>query len=251
MVPADGWHWRVASGNHGQRLPLGQHWLQASATRPLGIALSGPTTYSLRNSRPPARKTVDTLGRSGRTEPVASRRWQLPAREAPLVLILWSAVSSVWIYPHSLCYFNESIGGPLHGAEHLLGSNLDWGQDLRYGKWWREDADLRSAVFYMSAPGHFPLKAIGLDDALPWPPSADPATTAPEARASVYVLSVNQLRTDPRRAGYPSAGSSPEEVGSALWQDESRREALTYGVEVIRTGGTGVSPVEITARGCP
>jgi hypothetical protein len=48
------------------------------------------------------------------------------------VLLAWFIASSLWIYPHSLAYFNEAIGGPLNGSNHLLGSNLDWGQDLRY-----------------------------------------------------------------------------------------------------------------------
>jgi hypothetical protein len=52
-----------------------------------------------------------------------------------LTLLLWSFTSSLWIYPHSLSYFNELIGGPRHGQEHLLGSNVDWGQDLRYLQW--------------------------------------------------------------------------------------------------------------------
>jgi len=51
---------------------------------------------------------------------------------ATLILLLWSVASSFWIYPHSLSYFNESVGGPKNGAEHLLGSNVDWGQDFRY-----------------------------------------------------------------------------------------------------------------------
>jgi hypothetical protein len=44
----------------------------------------------------------------------------------------WLIASSLWVYPHSLSYFNESIGGPMNGPAHLLGSNVDWGQDLRY-----------------------------------------------------------------------------------------------------------------------
>jgi hypothetical protein len=52
----------------------------------------------------------------------------------PPILITWLAASSLWGYPHSLSYFNESIGGPLNGAKHLLGSNVDWGQDFRYLK---------------------------------------------------------------------------------------------------------------------
>lgn len=46
----------------------------------------------------------------------------------------WFLASSLWVYPHSLSYFNESIGGPLNGPEHLLGSSADWGQDLFYFK---------------------------------------------------------------------------------------------------------------------
>jgi hypothetical protein len=53
-------------------------------------------------------------------------------------LFSWSIASSFWIYPHSLSYFNESIGAPLNGPEHLLGSNMDWGQDLIYASAWAE-----------------------------------------------------------------------------------------------------------------
>ncbi len=51
-------------------------------------------------------------------------------------LSCWIVSSSVWIYPHSLSYFNEAIGGPLNGSQHLLGSNLDWGQDFIFLKHW-------------------------------------------------------------------------------------------------------------------
>jgi len=33
-------------------------------------------------------------------------------------------------HPHHLAYFNELAGGPVGGREHLLDSNIDWGQDL-------------------------------------------------------------------------------------------------------------------------
>lgn len=49
--------------------------------------------------------------------------------------LIWFVTSSAWIYPHSLSYFNELAGGPLAGPQHLLGSNVDWGQDMRYLKW--------------------------------------------------------------------------------------------------------------------
>jgi 4-amino-4-deoxy-L-arabinose transferase-like glycosyltransferase len=41
-----------------------------------------------------------------------------------------SIVATLAISPHYLAYFNRVSGGPAHGAEHLIDSNLDWGQDL-------------------------------------------------------------------------------------------------------------------------
>ncbi|HZL35677.1 MAG TPA: glycosyltransferase family 39 protein [Tepidisphaeraceae bacterium] len=50
--------------------------------------------------------------------------------------LAWSIGSSLWIYPHSLSYFNESVGGPKGGHYHLTNSNSDWGQDLLYLRRW-------------------------------------------------------------------------------------------------------------------
>ena len=52
-------------------------------------------------------------------------RWALGA------LCVWQAVACVSIYPDFLAYFNEAVGGPRHGHEYLVDSNLDWGQDLK------------------------------------------------------------------------------------------------------------------------
>jgi hypothetical protein len=42
--------------------------------------------------------------------------------------------ASLWIYPHFLAYFNESVGGPKAGYKVLVDSNLDWGQGLKHLK---------------------------------------------------------------------------------------------------------------------
>jgi hypothetical protein len=44
--------------------------------------------------------------------------------------LLATIYSTLSVFPHSLAYFNEASGGPENGHKHLLGSNLDWGQDL-------------------------------------------------------------------------------------------------------------------------
>ena len=63
----------------------------------------------------------------------------LGLREAAGKGAAWGAVGAAWrrrpprrlsIHPHYLAYFNAVSGGPDRGAEHLIDSNLDWGQDL-------------------------------------------------------------------------------------------------------------------------
>lgn len=58
---------------------------------------------------------------------------------AAAALLAGYASSSVSAYPGYLAYFNVLAGGKDGGAEHLLDSNLDWGQDLgRLARWMRE-----------------------------------------------------------------------------------------------------------------
>jgi len=43
------------------------------------------------------------------------------------------------VFADHLSYFNELAGGPDHGYQHLVDSNLDWGQDLtKLARWLRE-----------------------------------------------------------------------------------------------------------------
>jgi hypothetical protein len=74
--------------------------------------------------------------------------------------LCWFLSSSLWIYPHSLSYFNESIGGPLNGPKHLLGSNVDWGQDLLYLKRWR-DAHAGTNRMVTTCVGGFSEELLG------------------------------------------------------------------------------------------
>ncbi|MHB1423819.1 MAG: ArnT family glycosyltransferase [Gemmataceae bacterium] len=55
------------------------------------------------------------------------------------VLVLVTITTTVRIHPHHLSYFNELAGGPNHGHDYLLDSNIDWGQDLLFLKQWLND----------------------------------------------------------------------------------------------------------------
>jgi 4-amino-4-deoxy-L-arabinose transferase-like glycosyltransferase len=70
------------------------------------------------------------------TNVVVARRFLAALIAAAL---LWSASSSLRVYPHSLSYFNELVGGPTEGHLYLGDSNVDWGQDLWYVKGWYDE----------------------------------------------------------------------------------------------------------------
>ncbi|HZV04529.1 MAG TPA: glycosyltransferase family 39 protein [Gemmataceae bacterium] len=83
-----------------------------------------------------------------------------------LSLTLWSIASTLVIHPHYLSYFNEVAGGPDNGHNHLIDSNIDWGQDLLFLKAWLEKHPeahpLRLAAFNTIDPG-----VIGIQFTLP------------------------------------------------------------------------------------
>jgi hypothetical protein len=53
-------------------------------------------------------------------------------------LVGWSVISSLSVYPHSLAYFNEVVGGPSRGRFYLDNSNIDWGQGFLQLRHWVE-----------------------------------------------------------------------------------------------------------------
>ncbi len=78
----------------------------------------------------------------------------------------WSTVSSLWYFPHSLSYFNELVGGPEHGHEHLLDSNIAWGQDLLFLKDWLAGHPDASPL-HLASFGWVDPRLAGIESSLP------------------------------------------------------------------------------------
>lgn len=79
---------------------------------------------------------------------------------------IWSFLSSLWIFPHSQSYFNELVGGPMGGRNHVVDSNLDWGQDLLYLKSWI-DSHPESRPLSVAYFGRLKPSVAGIDAHLP------------------------------------------------------------------------------------
>ncbi|MEM9366813.1 MAG: glycosyltransferase family 39 protein [Planctomycetota bacterium] len=108
-------------------------------------------------------------------------------------LLTWTTVSSLRLYPHSLSYFNEMVGGPMNGPKHLLNSNVDWGQDLLFLERWMQDAaSLIDTPVYLAFYNHYNPFDIGVERIAPWPfrDSEDPPSKVPPG---LHAVSVNLL----------------------------------------------------------
>lgn len=123
--------------------------------------------------------------------------WRRPrlGRAAGLALAGWLAASSLWIYPRDLTFFNELAGGPDHGYQVLVDSNLDWGQDLGLlTAFVRERGIQQIRVSYFGAVpiGSFPVRAFPIP-AQPLPPRPTPDWHALFPAPGWYAISVTHL----------------------------------------------------------
>lgn len=89
-------------------------------------------------------------------------------------LLGWYAIGTLRLHPHYLAYFNELGGGPARGYEHLVDSNLDWGQDLIGLRAYMERAGvprLKLLYFGTADPGYYGIACDRLPGYQPPPPS--------------------------------------------------------------------------------
>jgi 4-amino-4-deoxy-L-arabinose transferase-like glycosyltransferase len=98
--------------------------------------------------------------------------------------VAWAVASSLWVYPHSLSYFNELAGGPANGSVYLLDSNIDWGQDLFYLRdWLKEHPDARPlGLAYFGKPDP---RVAGIEFTLP-----PKGVTSPEELEDPYAQKI-------------------------------------------------------------
>jgi hypothetical protein len=124
----------------------------------------------------------------------AAGRWRVPARAAVVGLLGWYAAGTLRVHPHYLAYFNELGGGPARGYEHLVDSNLDWGQDLIGLRAYMERTGLpRLKLLYFGTadPGYYGIAC----DRLPGYQAPPPSTLVREVRpGDIVAVSATHLQ---------------------------------------------------------
>jgi hypothetical protein len=158
-------------------------------------------------------------------------RWfdlkRFPSRSGTTILLLVAMLLSIRYQPEHLAYFNELAGGPIGGREHLLDSNLDWGQDLGGLKHYLDehpgragDAELGLAYF-----GTVPPAALGIRYSIP------PAGMPQPGR---YAVSVNFEQGRPHWVRTPAGKIQPVDIGQFAYFSSLQPVArIGYSIDVF------------------
>lgn len=152
-------------------------------------------------------------------------------RGAALALLTLLCLASLRHHPHHLAYFNEYAGGPNGGRNHLLDSNIDWGQDLHLVKAFMDEHEL--PTIGLAYFGTVPPELVGIDYTLPPGRTAETAATW-SLPPGWYAVSVNYVMGRPHVIHQPDGGSHGvglDEFG--YFRNHQPVERLGYSIDVF------------------
>jgi hypothetical protein len=173
---------------------------------------------------------AETAGeRSARPNPIPRKHHSRSSPGVPdrlrTALVVGTALLlpfSLRYHPHHLAYFNEWSGGPFGGRQHLLDSNLDWGQDLRGLKRYLDEQridDIALAYF-----GMIPPSELGIRYHVPQ------RTPAP----GWYAISAHFLYGGPHTVCNPDGTYRSADIGEFSWLRQFQPVAhIGYSIDVF------------------
>jgi len=184
---------------------------------------------------------------------------------AVIVGSLGANVASVAsIHPHYLAYFNAVSGGPDRGSDHLIDSNLDWGQDLvtleRWLKAHHPGRPVGLAYFGQINPTLLKLRGGGFDWFLPYalPGTFEPMERprpglvgpAPRLTPGLYAVSASIVRGLPWRFYDSASLATPQRAWGVAWR--SRAGAFSYfgRLTPVARVGHSIEVYEVTEADC-
>jgi hypothetical protein len=119
-------------------------------------------------------------------------------------------------YPHTLAFFNAFVGGPRNGAQYLVDSNLDWGQELKALKGWMDANHVRHvnlAYFGSADPDYYGINSTLLNGSPSWAAARVKAPVLPGYVAISATILSGTYVDEGRRSFYaPFARLTPTAV---------------------------------------
>ncbi len=117
---------------------------------------------------------------------------------ALLLLGVFQVVAFYRVAPHWFSSFNVVAGGPEHGFQWLLGSNVDWGQDVYFIKRWIDSHPDRRPV-YLELETEISPAWLGLEYRSPQVSQGSDLGTSsisgPTLMPGWYIVSVNRIHS--------------------------------------------------------
>lgn len=127
------------------------------------------------------------------------------------IFLLWIIASSLSFFPHSMSYFNERSGKPEEWPQYLLGSNIDWSQDLYELKTWVENHPEAKPLYITCLPS-IPMEKLGIEQ------NGEIPT---ESTQGWMAISVNDLNGRNGRYVWLREEEFVEMIGFSIWIFES------------------------------
>jgi hypothetical protein len=186
--------------------------------------------------------------------------WRVAIRAGLIAALGLTAAQTALVHPYYLASFNWLAGGPDRGSEHLIDSNLDWGQDLVSLRRWvaehRPGQRVGLAYFGQINPNIFALRG----EDFPWfLPPVVPGSTSPmyenpaligpalSLKPGLYAVSASLVRGLPWRMYDPG---DPSMVWPPSWN--TREGAFGYFAELtpIAKVGHSIFVYDLTQEQC-
>ena len=186
------------------------------------LALTGVLTIGYRHILPAVPFLIMLAGCGGLVLVSKTSRQKPWPAVVVVILLLWTAVGVLRIYPHQEAFFNELAGDWHNWSRILVDSNLDWGQDLIALRQLMHDYGLQEvnlAYFGMASPEAYGIQYRPLPGYLrfvsgPEVAAFNPYTPAP----GWYAISATSLRLgvlSPETADYYAYFQDQEPINRA------------------------------------
>jgi len=156
---------------------------------------------------------------------LSARVWRnsdrpLIARYACAGLVGFGIISSMLVYPHSIAYFNQFVGGPKNGGKYLLHSSCDWGQDIYLLEdWYHNNRDQIGKEIYVQCNGKLKPRLLGISgNSMPRRPSTGSGLTRnmEPVEPGIYAVSVSHLYRENSPYRYVDAMKPIDHVGYSI-----------------------------------
>ena len=210
----------------------------------LGVAMASGINIGLRHILPIYPFVLLIAAAAVRGLLVARGRW---APVALAVVLAAGVAEPARAYPHSLAFFNQSVGGPENGYRYLADSNLGWGGNLKRLKDWMDRnrvPHINLAYFGQADPEYYGIACTHLPgapgfatEAIARPRLPGYVAISPTIMQGVYAPPHWRLFYDPFRQLEPVAliGSSLRVYWVEQWPEAVGSAGRSAGLEAHRT----------------